>query len=315
MLEADAEANATEDDRLGGVTWRKGIVVKLTQRRIDGDVRRQGSTAVQFDWQTETSGNGCPASEIVLTADKLPSEVFAITNVDERNEADGIRDSDVGVSIDIEIPRGVRDVVVSAGSEIDRTQSGGETEAEFVSIIHATKCIEGAHVTEVAIAQGGRHRTEIMLQSGTQLKALEGGICVIAKGAFVAGEGTVVHVPSEAGAFDEGDSATKGAVHPVLAEVKATPDVVGVITQASSDAEVIVDGGLHRGGVFGGRGCSGHNGSGGQSQETQCLQQCVQFHMSDQFGWFGWLRSDTRMALTSSIMLEARITCAVRNKN
>ncbi len=101
----------------------------------------------------------------------------------------------------------------------------------------------------------------------------------------------------------------------MLSEVEAAPDVAGVVAQAYINAEVIVDGGLHRGGVFRGGGCSGHNGSGGQSQETQCLQQCVQFQMSDQFGWFGWLRSDTRMAQTSSVVLEARITCAVRIKN
>jgi hypothetical protein len=37
--------------------------------------------------------------------------------------------------------------------------------------------------------------------------------------------------------------------------------------------------------------------------------------MSDQVGWFGWLRSDTRMVRTPSVMLEARITCAVKVKN
>lgn len=187
-LEAHAERNATEDNGLGGVGRHDGAVVELTEGRIDGDVRRQGRAAVQFDRQAETSSDSRPTGWVGGVAGELPAEVLAVTNVDERNEADGVSDGDAGVSIKIKVPGGVRDVVVGAGSEVDRTQCGGETGAEFVSITHTTKGVEGAHVPVVAIAQGGGHCTDVVLQSGTKLKALEGSVCGTAKGALVAGE-------------------------------------------------------------------------------------------------------------------------------
>jgi len=84
-----------------------------------------------------------------------------------------------------------------------------------------------------------------VLDGSTQLKALEGiagssntwerpgGEMIL-----ISSKRSIVHVPSKAGAFDERDGSSEGSVHPMLAKVDATPDVVGVVAKAGGEAEV-----------------------------------------------------------------------------
>lgn len=95
---------------------------------------------------------------------------------------------------------------------------------------------------------------------------------------LIAGERSKVHVPGKAGAFDERDGSGEGGVHPMLAEVDATPDVVGVVAKAGGDAEVVIDRGDGSRVFRGGSRCAGHNRCGSQREESQRLEQCVQFH-------------------------------------
>ncbi len=134
-----------------------------------------------------------------------------------------------------------------------------------------------------------------MRDGGAELEALEGvgGLHRTSQGGskgrreavVVTGKRAVVHIPEEGGAActvfgstaDEEESAIEAGTDPMLAVVDATPDVVGIIAEGGGDAEVVVRG---RGSdwVLNGGGRTGHNRSGGQSQESQCFQQCIQFH-------------------------------------
>ncbi len=152
-----------------------------------------------------------------------------------------------------------------------------------------------------------------MRDRSTQLKALEGvgvfdrgisGGKVRGEAVLVTCEGAIVHVPEEGGAAsavfggtaDEEDGAVEAGTDPMLAVVDTTPNVVGVVADGGSDAEVIVHG-SRSDWVFvrSGSGWSGHNGSGGQCQEPQRFQQCVQFHSLMVGIRLVGLRSDTRM--------------------
>jgi hypothetical protein len=135
----------------------------------------------------------------------------------------------------------------------------------------------------------------------TQLKALEGSSVVDAnegrkvrgEAVMVTCEGAVVHVPKKGGAAsavfsgtaDEDESAIEACAEPMLTVVDATPHVVGVITNGGGDTQIIVRGSGSDGVFRSFSGWAGHNGSGGQCQEPEGFQDCVQFHFL--FSWVG----------------------------
>ena len=143
-------------------------------------------------------------------------------------------------------------VVIRAGGDVDRAERGGEAKVDFATIV-SQNAGEGAHVAVVGVTQAHSGRTEVVRNSGSELQALERDAKVIhakvrRQMVLVTCEGAELSIPVERGcassvftcAADQKDRAFSCGTNPILAVVKATPDVIGVITKGSGDSEVVI---------------------------------------------------------------------------
>lgn len=265
-LELHAEGNATEQPVVK--------TVEFVDRKVASDVGGEGSGLGQLDRKSKAEANVAEAIDTICTFEVVVV-VRAVTDVGTGNEADGVVDLDFAVHAEFEEPAFDSEVIVSTDADVKRTSLGSQGKTHFVTVFEDEVAV--ALMVIPAIAEAQFRTAEVGDDTGVQLKALIGGA--------VNTEEAVISRHSIGGAGVKTNGAGKrqspveGGGEPVISEVETTEDILGVITGAQREAEVVFSG---RRRSAGGALLSGRSGAGEAdsrqseaSHEGECeLVQC-----------------------------------------